>query len=191
MQALMGERFGWRMGPPVPAAAGLFIIALLCCTVPISGCALFRESESARQARLLTEGDALAAALVASAPAPLAPGALRVRLAFGAGADLDLYVTDPLQETVYFANNPSRAGGRLERDLRCDDSAPRIETVTFPDPHPGVYRVGVDFPESCERSRDPVAFAVVVEQDGRVLAEQRSGIMPLYFAPIVLETRAE
>ena len=154
----------------------------------MSGCAAFRESESARQARLLREGDVLAAALVASAAAPLAPGALRVRLVFGAGADLDLYVTDPLQETVYFANSPSRAGGRLDHDRRCDDPAPRIETVTFPDPHAGVYRVGVDFPESCDRSRDPVAFAVVVERNGQVFAEQRSAIMPLHFAPIVLET---
>ena len=153
----------------------------------MSGCSLFRESESAREARLGHEGDALAAALVASAP--LAPGALRIRLAFGAGADLDLYVTDPLQETVYFANSPSRAGGRLDHDLRCGDPAPRVETISFPDPPSGVYRVGVDFPESCGRSRDPVAFAVVVERDGRVLAERRSGIRRLYFAPVVLETR--
>jgi len=155
----------------------------------VSGCAAFRESEADREARLSREGVALAALL--AAPASSAPGELRVRLAFGAAADLDLYVTDPLQETVYFANSPSRAGGSLDRDLRCGDAAPRIETVSFAEPRSGVYRVGVDFPEHCDGAREPVAFAVVVERNGRVLAEQHSAIVTLYFAPIVLETRVE
>ena len=33
-----------------------------------------------------------------------------VQLAFGEEADLDLYVTDPLLETVYFARHESRTG---------------------------------------------------------------------------------
>ena len=45
---------------------------------------------------------------------PPAQGAanLRIQLAFDDAADLDLYVTDPLQETVYFANTRSRSSGR-------------------------------------------------------------------------------
>ena len=76
-------------------------------------------------------------------------GALRVELAFGQDADLDLYVTDPLQETVYFANTPSQQGGVLLDDRRCDSPPPRIETVVFEHPPPGRYRVGVDYPRRC------------------------------------------
>src|SRR5262245_17500983 len=102
-------------------------------------------------------GMALAASC-ASAPAPLAapvrppppPGSLRVELVFGAGADLDLYLTDPSQETVYYANSPSRVnGGRLEADLRCEAAPPRVETIVFAGAPPGRYRVGVDRAETC------------------------------------------
>ncbi len=73
-----------------------------------------------------------------------------VRLAFGAEADLDLHVTDPLQETLYFAERSVRSGGRLEADLRCAAPAPRIEVVRFAEPRPGRYRVGVDFMRRCD-----------------------------------------
>lgn len=92
--------------------------------------------------------------------------AVRVRLAFDAGADLDLYVTDSTQETVYFANSPTRVGGRLLEDVRCDDPAPRIETVVFPTARAGSYRVGVDYPEQCEGGAARVAFAVRIEAPG-------------------------
>lgn len=88
--------------------------------------------------------------------------ALRVRLRFGAEADLDLHVTDPKQETVYFGNNPSLGGGVLERDLRCDDPTPRTEVVTFAEPSPGRYRVGVDFIAKCRRVRGRVPYEVEV-----------------------------
>lgn len=101
-----------------------------------------------------------------------------VRLVFGDAADLDLFVTDPLQETVYFGNTPTRAGGALDRDLRCDAPVPRVETVTFEAPPPGRYRVGVDHPRRCNGGRDPAPFAVEVLADGRELA-RREGEIPL------------
>lgn len=115
------------------------------------------------------------------------PGSLRVRLAVPDGADLDLFVTDPAHETVYFANTPSRSGGVLVRDVRCGDPAPRVETVVFPDAAPGRYRVGVDYAKSCDGADDPVPFVVVV--DGRGVAETNRGeVAPMVFLPIVLET---
>jgi hypothetical protein len=130
-----------------------------------------------------SEADALAAWLRETPPPP---GAVVVRLAFGDAADLDLYVTGPLAETVYFANTPTRVGGRLERDLRCGAGPRRIEQVVYPDPVAGPYRVGVDFPERCDGARDPVAF--VVEARGAAGVERRSGrIAPGEFEPIVLE----
>jgi len=89
---------------------------------------------------------------------------------FGAGADLDLYVTDPAQETVYFANTSSRAsGGRLEADLLCETGMrePRVETVVFENAPLGRYRVGVDHAASCKGAGGAAeAFVVVVEFGG-------------------------
>ena len=128
--------------------------------------------------------DALAASLD---PAPPPIGTLRVRLAFPEWADLDLFVTDPAQETVYFANTPSRSGGRLARDVRCGDAGERIETVVFPDAGPGRYRIGVDHPRRCEGAPDGSApFVVVV--DGHGSPEVRRSAVPFeVFLPIVLE----
>lgn len=97
--------------------------------------------------------------------APLEAGTLRVQLVFDATADLDLYVTDPALETVYYANTPSRLGGALEADRRCDAQAPRIETVDFEAAPAGIYRVGVDFPERCGRA-DRVPFTLVIRGPG-------------------------
>ena len=120
----------------------------------------------------------------ARAPEPPA-GQLVVRLAFGASADLDLYVTGPRAETVYFANSPSKLGGRLRADLRCDAPAPRIETVVFPIAPAGLYRVGVDFPERCRPSRAAGFSVEVRSRAGR--REIRGRIERGRFQPAVLE----
>jgi hypothetical protein len=112
-------------------------------------------------------------------PIPLLAGTdLAVTLAWDAPVDLDLYVTEPGLETVYFANRKSAHGGALERDARCADdpgagadaSAPaaRLETIRWAAPPPGLYRVAVDFIELCGDRRVPdVAYRVVVDADGR------------------------
>ena len=118
---------------------------------------------------------------------PPIPGEVRVRLVFGEAADLDLYVTDPAQETVYFANSPSRGGGRLSHDVRCGEPPPRVETVVFETARPGRYRVGVDFPPvTCDDAQNPTSFVVVFESYGQS-REQRLSIRPGEFLPVVLE----
>jgi len=135
---------------------------------------------------LACAGPLVTAPAIPPAPAPQ-PGALRVRLVFADAADLDLYVTGPLLETVYYANTPSKIGGELANDERCD--APpgiRVETVTFAAAPPGRYRVGVDFPERCRLPARRVAFAVVVEGVG--LHREHAGEIELgVFEPLVLE----
>jgi hypothetical protein len=108
--------------------------------------------------------DALEAVLASEAPAP--PSELRVRLAFPDTADLDLYVSDPLDETVYYANTPVRSGGALDVDRRCEDAAPRVETVLFTAALPGRYRVGVDFQHRCGDGADVVPWAISIETHG-------------------------
>jgi hypothetical protein len=153
----------------------------------VTGCtSAAGPSQAEREARA-AEANALAAQLAANPLMPPTPGEIRVRLAFGERADLDLYVTDPRQETVYFANSPSRAGGRLDRDARCDEPLPRVETVAFDAAPPGRYRVGVDFPPlTCDGATGPVAFIVVFESYGQ-RHEKRLSIRPGEFIPIVLE----
>jgi hypothetical protein len=135
----------------------------------------------------LREAERLAAVLSrAVAEAPVESG-LRVLLAFGSGADLDLYVTDPLEETVYFANSPSASGGRLDADLRCDSpgGGDRIEVVRFAAPIAGRYRVGLDHPEGCGAAR-PAGFALAVVREGAV--EIHSGsLRPLEFRLAALD----
>jgi hypothetical protein len=137
------------------------------------------------------------AAGCATGPAPLraptraaaAPGELRVELVFGAGSDLDLYVTDPAQETVYFANTPARgSAGRLEADLRCDAATlPRIETIVFESAPAGRYRVGVDRAQTCDAGGSAAEpFLVVVEFAG-LRREVRGEILGERFLPKLLE----
>lgn len=131
-------------------------------------------------------------------PAPPAGGLeaptmpLRVALLWKAPVDLDLYVTDPTQETVYFANSPSGTGGKLEEDIQCRDVKegphPRAwgESVTWERPRPGRYRVGVDFIDACGHGRGEVGFRVVADTTaGRV--EATGMLPPIRFEPIVLE----
>ena len=124
------------------------------------------------------------AGLLAVAPAP-ASGSLRIRLAFGEAADLDLFVSDPLQETVYFANDASKSGGTLLSDQRCGSPGPRVEVVEWPEPPPGRYRIGIDFPKGCNTSGpDQVPYALAIERGGeRTLLR---GVADLgVFVPIV------
>ncbi len=117
---------------------------------------------------------------------------LIVQLAFDEAADLDLFVTDPAQESVYFANSPSRSGGTLVVDRRCDDPSPRIEVVHFAQPAPGRYRVGVDFHRRCQDT--PLSgseekqglYVVRVEEDGRILIREGQ-VIPGQFEVIVIE----
>lgn len=148
-----------------------------------TGCALLGPSDRRAPA---DEANDLAAAFTAGDEAWAAQADLRVRLAFGEDADLDLYVSDPMGETVYFANRVAASGGELHLDRRCGDAAPRIEEVVFPSARPGRYRVGIDFPERCDGGVGDAAFAVVVDARGR-REERRGAVSLLRFEPIVLE----
>ena len=111
---------------------------------------------------------------------------VRVRLLFGDDADLDLHVTDPLQETVYFANSPAKSGGRLLDDVRCDSEGPRIEVIEWEAAPAGRYRVGIDHPIRCRRTNTPAPFILEIWADG-IRHERRGAISFGRFEPIVYE----
>jgi len=106
--------------------------------------------------------------LSALAEHPVATHDVRVQLVFGEEADLDLFVTDPMHEEIYFANSPSRLGGVLEADRRCDDPVPRVETIHFSPAPAGRYRVSVDFPIRCRPEIEAVPYRVIVEANGKL-----------------------
>jgi len=143
-----------------PAVAALLLIA---CAGSPGGPA------DAERGQLEVEAKRALALLEGSAPPP--EGELRVRLAFPAG-DLDLYVTNAHAETIYFWNTPALTGGALERDARCDDAAPRVETVRIPDAPAGRYRVAVDYHRRCPEG-GRVGFALLLEHGER--RERASG----------------
>jgi hypothetical protein len=122
-------------------------------------------------------------------PAPAAAaaqGALVVELVFGADADLDLYVSDPSEETAYFANTPVRSGGEHARDLRCDAPAPRVEVVRWQAPPAGRYRVGVDFPERCREGVSSAPYRIRIDGPGG--RQEREGEARFgRFDPVVLD----
>jgi hypothetical protein len=126
--------------------------------------------------------------LLASRP-PAATGGLELRLAFAGDVDLDLYVTDPRLETLYYANTPVKSGGELLADQRCDTAqgdVPRVEVARFATPLPGRYRVGVDFPAHCGGGVRVAPFALSIESEhGRQL--QRGLAEYLRFQTVVLE----
>jgi hypothetical protein len=136
----------------------------------------------------LAAGCASRAPLAAPVRGPLPAGDLRVELVFGQGADLDLYLTDPSQETVYYANSPSQVnGGRLEADLRCGAAPPRTETIVFRRAPPGRYRVGVDQAQTCDGGSAVEPFLVTVEAPGGERRELRGEIPRGRFLARVLE----
>jgi hypothetical protein len=107
-----------------------------------------------------------------SAPASPAASGARVLLLWSEPVDLDLYVTEPSLETVYFANPSAQTGGRLERDVTCGTirsepkGEPLFEEVRWNESGPGRYRVGVDFVDACGSGTEETAFRVVAEISG-------------------------
>ena len=176
---------GWGRGAESIAERTPRLAIAACVAIALAqGCA---ASKTPPPAPAKLAGGAAADALARSLDAPheAAAGAFVVRLAFDASADLDLYVTDPLTETVYFANTPVRSGGALAADRTCDDSPPRVETVVFERPPPGRYRIGVDHIRSCGAVQ-PAPFAVRAQLGARRV--DATGALPLgRFDPIVLE----
>src|SRR5437660_179716 len=126
----------------------------------------------------------------AMVPVALQAAAVRVTLLWSSPVDLDLYVTDPSLETVYFANSQSQTGGRLEQDVTCKairgGGGTLIERAEWAKPSTGRYRVGVDFMEDCGSEIDETEFRVVTEVSGK-REERVAKILKGRFQPVVLE----
>ena len=162
----------------------------------LTACGDSTEDRLRAQQALEAEARGLADRLIGvSTESETAASSLVFRLQFSSAADLDLYVTDPMLETVYFANHESDTGGRLTEDVRCRtapgaDAAVRLEEVVFTEPFAGQYRVGVDLPERCDGGNGPAAFALSVQGAG-VNRITHGTVAPQHFEPVILEFELE
>jgi hypothetical protein len=117
-------------------------------------------------------------------------GALEIRLIYSAEADLDLFVTDPRKEAVYFGNNPSLGGGELDIDRRCGAETPRVEVIRFPVPMKGEYRVGVSYDRACGFRRRSAPYILEIRADD-VEIDRRGELAPGTFDSVALEFELE
>lgn len=165
----------------------LRVFALGVVVLSASGCSNPEAALKEQQIRLGKRSEALSLLLTdANSQVAKEEAGLLIQLAFGVEADLDLYVTGPLLETVYFANHESKSGGSISDDVRCDGQPFRIEEVRFDAPTPGRYRVGVDHPEQCNGNNDPAAYVISVLHNG--MRQEKRGFVSLrQFDVIVLE----
>ena len=72
----------------------------------------------------------------------LGTGSLQISLSWNTPTDQDLYVADPLGETIYYSNTASSSGGQLDRD---DTDGYGPENIFWIDSAPdGEYQVSVN-----------------------------------------------
>lgn len=110
-------------------------------------------------------------------------GAVQITVAWDSGADIDLYVTDPSGETIYYneQHDHSTAGGRVDHNARGDcrrQQHPRVENAFWPTPAPlGRYEVELHYFGPCEKSAETEAH-VSVSVRGKVLGSYGYTLKP-------------
>ncbi|PDW04315.1 FHA domain-containing protein [Candidatus Viridilinea mediisalina] len=97
-------------------------------------------------------------------------GDIQITLSWSAPIDLDLYVTDPSGETIFYGNPRSASGGTLDRDNACANMVVgRPENIFWPSGSAprGSYTISVNYYSGCGRS-DTVPFTVRAVVQGQV-----------------------
>ncbi len=78
---------------------------------------------------------------------------LRLELIWNEAVDLDLFVTGPAGETIYYGNKQSKNGNKVVEESNCKSlvAQPKFlrEVVIIPSAQRGKYRVSVDFIFHC------------------------------------------
>jgi hypothetical protein len=113
-------------------------------------------------------------------------GNIQITLAWNTGADLDLYVTDPVGETLSYSATTNNSGGHLDHDARgmCNQGQANntIENVYWNQPNPpnGVYSVRVHYwaGASCSTSAGTTNMTLSIAVGGRILGAYSYAINP-------------
>ncbi len=119
---------------------------------------------------------------------------LIIELVWENPVDLDLFLTDPTGETVYFANRISKSGVRMGLESGCSEVSKnhasygeiaKIEKALL-----GRYRVSVDFIKDCGNTSLDAEFEVILKnKEGDVIDSARSSVQYRLLNPVGWEFR--
>src|SRR6185436_17897964 len=117
-----GERISSEMEAAVPSSTppGRYFIGTLL-EIDNKKTRLVRLNNSANPIRPITVGDFPA------------NGRIQIELTWDGNADLDLHVTDPYGETIYYFHPSSQSGGAYQEDRECYNNSGQAERVIYND----------------------------------------------------------
>ncbi len=101
-------------------------------------------------------------------------GQIQITLAWNSGADLDLYVTDPLGAELSYSNTSVASGGYLDQDARgaCRPGQPNntIENVYWnaAQPPSGNYQVDIHYWGDCNSGAGPTTAVLSIAVGGQI-----------------------
>ncbi|MCF2970621.1 right-handed parallel beta-helix repeat-containing protein [Synechococcus sp. Nb3U1] len=104
---------------------------------------------------------------------PLGTGPIQITLTWNTIDDLDLYVTDPGEQTVFFGNPSIPSGGRLDVDANSNCAGVTtnpVENVFWASTPPtGRYLIEVVLFRRCSQSTAPIPFTVTLRKSGNIV----------------------
>lgn len=115
---------------------------------------------------------------------------LTVELNWEVPVDLDLFLTDPTGETVYFANREAKSGVKMGAMNGCEavvnnQQQSFVESADISAAQKGRYRVSVDFIKDCGNSILEAEFRVILKnQEGVVIGQSQSKVQYRLLNPV-------
>jgi hypothetical protein len=97
-----------------------------------------------------------------------ANGQIEFELNWEGSADLDLHVTDPYGETLYYFRPTNQSGGRYQEDRECYNNNGQSERISYESGSAaaGVYQISIHYFRACTEARD-ARWNLNVTADGR------------------------
>jgi hypothetical protein len=111
-------------------------------------------------------------------------GLMQVTASWNTGADIDLYVTGPLGDTLSFQRPATPSGARVDHSGRGDCAGdmpnPRIENVRWVGARPldGIYEVEVHYWGECVSTGGPTKVTLSVAIGRRIAGQYRLSLLP-------------
>ena len=110
-------------------------------------------------------------------------GLMQVTASWDTGADLDLYVTGPLGDTLSFQRPSTPSGARVDHSGRgqCSDLPnPQIENIRWVGRRPldGIYQVEVHYWGECIGRGGPSIVTISVAVGRRIAGQYRHSLLP-------------
>ncbi len=110
-------------------------------------------------------------------------GFIQVTASWDTGADIDLYVTGPLGDTLSFQRPSTPAGARVDHSGRGDCTAmpnPQIENIRWVGQRPtgGIYEVELHYWGECITSGGPTNVTVSVAIARKIAAQYIHSLLP-------------